>query len=273
MYNIAMSQLTYTQKVQVLSLLVDGMSMRGITRATGVAFNTVRDLLVKAGELSLQYHDTHVRNLTPSYVQCDEIWSYVYKKQKNINYLEDTNKGDMYTWTAIDEESKLILSYFTGRRNIKSAATFIGDLAKRTNDKFQITTDGLKMYIDVIEELFGCEIDYAQDLGFGEKIVIQGNPDPDHITTSHVERQNLTMRMCMRRFTRQTNGFSKKIQNHIYMVALYFLYYNFVRSHKSLDDCTPAMAAGLDNSLHDIGWIVEQLPYNQRGPYKKRHFT
>ncbi len=270
-----MNKLPKDKRIMALNMLVEGMSMRSISRTVGVSINTVTKLLVEAGEACAAYHDTHVLGVRSNRVQCDEIWAFVYAKQKNVPFAKDapTRAGDAWTWTAIDADSKLIISYLVGRRDSGYAAEFMADVAQRLANRVQLTTDGHKAYLDAVEGTFGSEVDYAQLVKIygssleregryspasciGAKLMpVTGDPDPAHISTSYVERQNLTMRMGMRRFTRLTNAFSKKLENHVHMLSLYFLHYNFCRVHKTLR-VSPAMEAGIDSSLHDMNWIV-----------------
>jgi IS1 family transposase len=238
----------------------------------GVGKHTVLRLLEDAGGACAEFHDAQVRNVRVKRLQCDEVWSFVGAKMKNTKE-EQVNQGwgDVWTWTAIDGDSKLIVSYLVGQRGPRWAKLFMEDVASRVTSRIQLTTDGLRMYAEAVEGAFGCDVDYAMlvklygndsfDTKYspGECIgiqsaVLQGNPDPKHISTSFVERQNLTMRMSMRRFTRLTNGFSKKLANHEYQVALYFFHYNFCRIHKTLR-VTPAMEAGLTDHV----WTLEEL--------------
>lgn len=268
--------------------------MSATSRVTGVGINTVRSLLIRSGKMALEYHDAHVRNVKARRIQADEIWSFVYAKQKNVARAKaapDT-AGDVWTWTALDADSKLIVSYLVGGRDGGYAAEFMADVAERLAHPVQLTTDGHRAYLDAVEDAFGCEIDYAQLVKLygaptegtrryspaeciGTRTnTVTGDPDPEHISTSYVERQNLNIRMGIRRFTRLTNAFSKKVEHHIYAISLYFLYYNFCRIHKTLR-MTPAMAAGIDSTLHDVDWIVDLVDARQpkpgpRGPYKKR---
>ena len=245
---------------------------------TGVAKNTVTKLLVDVGAACSDYQDRVMRNLTCKRIQCDEIWSFCQMKQKNVPLKKQGQfgHGDVWTWTAIDAQTKLVPTWFVGSRDAESAQQFIGDLAPRLDHRVQLTTDGLKVYVDAVEDAFGTNIDYAMLVKlFGEdkseehrysppkcngtkRRAVQGNPDHDHISTSYVERQNLTMRMPMRRFTRLTNAFSKKVENLAAAVSLHFMHYNFVRIHGSLR-VTPAMAAGVSDTLRSISDIVELL--------------
>jgi len=244
------------------------------------------------GRVCAEYQDEHMRNLPCRRVQCDEIWSFVGAKQKNVTTMEQVAKGmgDVWTWTAIDADTKLVPCWMVGQRGYETAMEFISDLAGRLSHRVQLTTDGHRSYLNAVEEAFGADIDFAQlqkiygasneghnryspgqCLGI-QTNVVTGNPDPKHISTSYVERQNLTMRMSMRRFTRLTNAFSKKLENHMSAVALYFMYYNFARIHTTLR-VTPAMEAGIANRVWNIEEIVSLLPAEepkQRGPYKKR---
>ncbi len=270
--------------------------MRSISRVVGVSINTVTKLLVQAGEACAAYHNDTVRNVEARRVQCDEIWSFCYAKQKNVATAKAApqDAGDVWTWTALDSDSKLIVSYLVGGRDSEYAMEFMDDVAKRLANRVQMTTDGHKAYLEAIEGAFGGDIDFAQlvkmygaapDSNKGRyspadctgirKRRVEGNPAIEDVSTSHVERQNLTMRMSMRRFTRLTNGFSKKIDNHVHMLSLYFVHYNFCRIHKSLK-VTPAMAAGVSDTLHDLEWIIglidarAQKP-GPRGSYKKNN--
>jgi IS1 family transposase len=274
-YNKTMNKLTISKRVQILQMLCEGSSMRSISRIVDVSINTVTKLLIDAGTACSDYQDKAFKNLTCKRIQCDEIWSFCYSKEKNTP--EDLKRqfgyGDVYTWTAICADSKLIPSWYVGRRDYQSAKYFIGDLAGRLAHRIQLTTDGHKAYLQAVEDSFGSEIDYAQLIKiYGNdreseasyspaectgsiKEIVQGNPDMKHVSTSYVERQNLTMRMNMRRFTRLTNGFSKKVENHAHALALYFMYYNFVRIHKTLR-VTPAMAAGVTDHLWDFNNIL-----------------
>jgi len=241
---------------------------------TGVAKHTVLKLLRDLGCACAEYHNKAVRGLKVRRVQCDEIWSFVYAKQKNVTEEQmKAGAGDCWTWTAIDADSKLIISYALGDRGIGTAQFFMQDLASRLASKVQLTTDGHRVYVDAVEDAFGGDIDYAMLVkiyGMPDSLsesryspatcigcrtaAITGTPDPKHISTSFVERQNLTMRMGMRRFTRLTNGFSKKVENHGHAVALHFMHYNFCRVHKTLR-VTPAMEAGLTDHV----WSLDEL--------------
>lgn len=292
---MGMNKLPTEKRVQILNMLVEGSSMRSVSRVVGVSINTVTKLLVEAGEVCAAYHDANVRNVKAQRVQCDEIWSFCYAKAKNVATAKDAPEGagDVWTWTALDADSKMIISYLVGGRDSEYAIEFMDDVASRLANRVQMTTDGHKAYLEAVEGAFGGDVDYAQLVKlYGaapesmkgryspaectgiKKRRIEGNPAKEDVSTSYVERQNLTMRMSMRRYTRLTNAFSKKIDNHIHMLSLYFVHYNFCRIHKSLK-VTPAMAAGVSEMLYDMEWIVglidERAPEpKKRGPYKKR---
>nr|VFK58546.1 MAG: DDE domain [Candidatus Kentron sp. TUN]VFK64616.1 MAG: DDE domain [Candidatus Kentron sp. TUN]VFK67388.1 MAG: DDE domain [Candidatus Kentron sp. TUN] len=268
--------------------------MRFVTRLTGVSINTVTKILVDAGEACAEYHHNTIQNLESKRIECDEIWSFTYAKQKNVKdaVTAPDKAGDTWTWTALDADTKLIISYLVGGRDAGYAHEFMEDVASRLANRVQLTTDGHRAYLDTVEGAFGCDVDYAQLVkmygnspegqrryspavctGIKKKNIV-GNPDEKHVSTSYVERQNLTMRMSMRRFTRLTNAFSKKIENHIHMLSLYFVHYNFCRIHKSLK-VTPAMEAGISDTVRDISWISELMDARapkpkKRGPYKKK---
>ncbi len=291
-----MNKLDITKRAMILNMLVEGMSMRSISRTVGVSINTVTKLLVDAGEACAAYHDETVRNVGSVRVECDEIWSFCYAKDKNVPAAKSApdGAGDVWTWTAIDADSKMILSYEVGDRSAGTAHEFMFDLRDRLSNRVQLTTDGHKAYLEAVEDAFGADVDYAMLIKlYGEntgskghekkyspaectgirKEAIMGQPVKELVSTSYVERQNLTMRMGMRRFTRLTNGFSKKLENHLHMLSLYFVHYNFVRMHKSLK-MTPAMAAGVSDVLRDTAWIVSLIDSRapaptKRGPYKK----
>jgi IS1 family transposase len=291
-----MNRLSTEDRARILHLLCEGMSIRAITRPTGASKNTVAKLLVDAGKACAAYHDEHVRNVKAARVQVDEIWSFTYAKQKNVAGANaPEGAGDTWTWTALDADNKLIISYLVGGRDAEYAVAFIQDLADRLANRVQLTADGYNAYIGAVEDAFGDDIDFAQLVkvygnapgGVGRysppecigaaKRRVRGRPDIDQVSTSYVERQNLTMRMHMRRFTRLSNAFSKKVENHAYAVALHMMYYNFVRIHKTLR-VTPAMAAGVTDRLWDIADIAklvedaEEAP-KARGPYKKKDAT
>ena len=287
-----MNKLSLAKRVQILSMLCEGSSMRSISRVVDVSINTVSALLVDAGRACAAHHDATVIGVKAKRVQCDEIWSFCYAKEKNVAGAKAApdEAGDVWTWTALDADSKLIVSYLIGGRDAGYAAEFMQDVAGRLANRVQLTTDGHKAYLDAVEGAFGADVDFAQLVKlYGEaptpagryspgictgaiKHPVEGRPDPKHVSTSYVERQNLTMRMSMRRFTRLTNAFSKKAENHTHALALYFTFYNFVRMHKTLR-CTPAMAAGISDrlwSMEDVVALIDaraEAP-KPRGPYK-----
>jgi IS1 family transposase len=277
--NIIMNKLPIDKRVQILQMLCEGSSMRSISRVVGVSINTVTKLLVDAGQVCSKYQDQAFRCLSCKRIQCDEIWSFCYSKDKNVpeEFDGQFGYGDVWTWTAICADSKLVPSWYVADRTSESAKAFIDDLAKRLKNRVQLTTDGHRVYVEAVEDAFGLNIDYAMLIKlFGKegqedqkkyspakctgiiKQKIQGNPDPNLVSTSYVERQNLTMRMSMRRFTRLTNAFSKKVENHCHALALYFMYYNFVRIHKTLR-VSPAMAAGVTDKLWNMEDIVNLI--------------
>jgi len=290
-----MNKLPAEKRVQILQMLVEGSSLRSISRVVDVSINTVSKLLVDAGKVCAAYHEDNVRGINARRIQCDEIWSFCGSKEKNV---APENKGvlgygDVWTWTAIDADSKLICSYLAGGRDAEYALAFMDDLASRLTNRVQLTTDGHRAYLDAVEESFGGDVDYAMLIKlYGpspnqgaatryspadcigiEKRRIIGNPAIGDVSTSYVERQNLTMRMSMRRFTRLTNAFSKKLENHIHALALYFMHYNFCRIHKTLKT-TPALQAGITDRLWSMADIAALIEANEqpakRGPYKKK---
>ena len=285
-----MRQLSKEKRVLILNMLVEGMSMRATSRAAKVSINSVAKLLVDAGEACAAYHDEHVRDVSVSKVQCDEIWSFIYAKEKNVKRAKAAPReaGDVWTWTALDADNKMILSYTIGDRSGMTAIELMDDLRARLANRVQLTTDGHKAYLEAVEGAFGGDVDYAMLVKlYGEetgsrghekkyspsecvgthKRIVEGRPKEEDISTSYVERSNLTMRMGMRRYTRLTNAFSKKLENHAHMCALFFLHYNFVRIHQTLR-VTPAMAAGVTKTLHDMDWIVDLI--DARAPKRKK---
>jgi IS1 family transposase len=277
-YDMSMNKLDHSKRVHIIHLLVEGNSMRAAARIADVAFNTVAKLFVDTAKTCAEYQDTALRGLTGKKWQLDEIWSFVYSKAKNVPEGKRGQAGDIWTWVAIDADTKLVPSWRIGNRDAATAREFVADLAGRLVNRVQITSDGHRPYLEAVEEAFGSEVDYAQLIKiYGETVEGQkryspaeclgikkskviGNPDMCCVSTSFVERQNLTMRMNMRRFTRLTNAFSKKIENHALSVALHYMNYNFCRIHKTLR-VTPAMAAGVTDhvwSLDEIVDLVEQ---------------
>ena len=268
--------------------------MRAIGRVCDVSPNTVDKILIEAGRACAVLHDEVVQNVKASRVQCDEIWSFTYAKQKNVATAKAApqDAGDTWTWTALDADTKLIVSYFVGDRSGQSAITLMDDLQSRIANRVQLTTDGHRAYLEAVEGAFGGDVDYAQLVKLygptitapgryspaecigAKKIAVEGDPDEKHISTSYVERQNLTMRMHMRRFTRLTNAFSKKLGNHCHMVALYAVWYNLIRMHKTLR-MSPALAAGIVDRLWSFEDVIACMDAVtaapvKRGSYKKR---
>jgi IS1 family transposase len=271
-----MNQLDSIQRAQVIAALVEGNSIRSVSRMTGIARNTISTLLFMAGAACARYQDEKLRNLPCKRVQCDEIWSFCYAKDRNVPAEKrgEFGIGSVWTWTALDADTKLIASWMVGGRDAVAAHEFMKDLAGRLANRVQLTTDGHAPYLNAVDSNFGNDIDYAMLVKiYGEtaeaekryspaecigckRKEITGKPDKRHISTSFVERQNLTMRMHMRRFTRLTNAFSKKIENHVAAIALHFMYYNFVRIHQTLR-ITPAMAAGVSDRVWEVSDIVK----------------
>jgi IS1 family transposase len=272
-----MNRLSKAERAAIIRLLVEGNSIRATARITGAARNTITTLLVQLGEACSAYQDRVLRNLTPSRVECDEIWSYVYAREKNLprERRGEAGVGDVWTFVAIDPDTKLVPSWLLGGRDPETAIAFMHDLASRLANRVQLTTDGHRMYLTAVPGAFGREVDFAQLVkeytvsygDLGERTgtvectgthdkVISGSPDPDLISTSYIERQNLTMRMSMRRFARATNAFSKKVENHAAMVSMHFMHYNFARPHSSLGkNRTPAMAAGVADHV----WTCDEI--------------
>ena len=288
------NKLPLAKRVKILNGLCEGVSMRSISRMADVSINTVTKLLVDAGETCLALHDELVRDVKSNRIQCDEIWSFCYAKAKNVAGAKAVGAGDVWTWTAMDADTKLMASYFVGDRSGESALILTDDLRERVaSERVQITTDGHSAYRGAMEEAFGADADYATiekiyktdpaaargryspPICTGvKKHTVEGNPDPAHVSTSYVERSNLSIRMQNRRFTRLTNAFSKKFENHVHALALYFMFYNFVRIHTTLR-MTPAMAAGVSQTLWTMEDIAERIEARRpvagkRGPYKKR---
>ena len=290
-----MNKLPVAQRAQMLSMLCEGASMRSVSRLADVSINTVSKLLVDAGRFCAGYHDAKVRGVKEKRVQVDEIWSFTYAKQKNVAKAKSApdGAGDTWTWTAIEADTKLIISHFVGGRDGDCAKWFMDDVAGRLATRVQLTSDGHKAYLEAVEGAFGADVDYAMLIKMygatseaakgryspaecigAKKEPITGKPDPKHISTSYSERSNLTMRMHNRRFTRLTNAFSKKFENHAHMVAIWAVWYNWIRIHKTLR-VTPAMAADLSKTLltwEDILAVMDaEAPKpGPRGTYKKR---
>jgi len=283
-----MNRLALERRAQIIGLLAEGNSLRAASRLADVSINTVTKLLMDVGAAGEAYQDERLRGLRCKRIQCDEIWAFVYAKNKNVpkEHAGEFGYGDVWTWTALDSETKLIPSWAVGRRDGFTASAFIRDLADRLATRVQLTTDGHKVYLEAVEGAFGSAIDYARLIKMYEGdsspnapaerryspakctgIHVQpitGNPDPDFISTSHVERSNLTIRMSIRRFTRLTNAFSKKLDNHKAALALHFMHYNFGRIHKTLR-VTPAMEAGVADHVWSFAEIA-QLAGSQGAP-------
>ncbi len=274
-----MNKLDHAARARILHLLCEGNSIRATTRLTGASKKAVSKLLVDAGQAAAWYQDRVFRNLSCKRVQVDEIWAFVYAKQKNVPTTKAApdGAGDIWTWTAIDAETKLIPSWYVGGRDAECASLLMNDLASRLGNRVQLTSDGHKSYLEAVEGAFGADVDYAMlvklygnspesakgryspaECTGAKKEPITGKPDPDHISTCYSERSNLTVRMHTRRFTRLTNAFSKKVENHTHSVALFAMYYNFVKLHRTLRT-TPAMAAQVTNRLWEIGDVVDVL--------------
>jgi IS1 family transposase len=277
-----MNRLSTKRRASILGMLVEGSSLRAASRLSGASINTVSKLLVDAGSACAEYQDGTMRNLSSERLQCDEIWAFVGAKAKNVTPEQATDGwGDVWTWTCIDADSKLVPCWYVGGRTATDAMEFMQDVASRLDNRVQLTRDGLNSYLIAVNRAFEGQIDYAmlhkiygdepqpqkryspaKCIGVEGRVVL-GDPDPEHVSTSYVERANLTMRMGMRRFTRLTNGFSKKIENHAAAVALHFQFYNFARPHKSLKNPyprTPAMAAGVADhvwTLTEIAGLLE----------------
>jgi IS1 family transposase len=279
-----MNRLDTAKRAQIVSAIVEGCSIRSIVRMTGASKNTIAKLLVELGAACSDYLDAHLVNLPCKRVQVDEIWSFCYAKAKNVTpkiAAKNPSAGDVWTWVAIDADTKLIPSWIIGPRDGVTARIFVSDLAGRLANRIQLTSDGLSVYLQAVERAFRGQVDYAQlikvygetsegqkryspaeCIGCERKTVV-GQPDPEHISTSYIERQNLTIRMGLRRFTRLTNAFSKKIENHTAALAIFYMHYNFVRIHQSLR-ITPAMAAGVTARLWSIEDLVGLLADNER---------
>lgn len=275
-----MNQLSTEKRAQIINCLVEGNSIRSTVRITGASKNTVTKLLVELGDACRAFQDAVLRNLPCKRIQCDEIWSFVGCKENRLRpEQKGQGRGDCWTWTALDPETKLMVAWHVGRREASDGIVFMEDLASRLSGRIQLTSDGHKVYLDAIEEAFGSDVDYGQAIKvYGlplddnriearyspsrckevQKNPIKGNPDPAHISTSHNERNNLTMRMSMRRFTRLTNGHSKKVENHVAAVNLHFMHYNFCRIHETLR-VTPAMEAGIANHVWGLDEVIKLL--------------
>jgi len=277
-----MNRLSRTERTKIIAALVEGNSVRATCRMTGAAKGTVLRLLREIGQACAAYQDRTLRGLTSRRIQCDEVWAFCYAKEKNVprQHKGEWGYGDVWTWVALDADSKLVPCWYVGRQDAADASQFIANLAERLKHKVQLTTDGHRAYLDAVEGAFGYNVDYAMLVKLygtptqeeqrryspakcigAEVAVIEGDPDLTKISTSYVERQNLTMRMHMRRFTRLTNAFSKKVENLVHALALHFMYYNFCRVHKTVK-MTPAMAAGVADHVWSLDEVVALLESN-----------
>ena len=283
MYTLGMNKLPEHKRIQALNMLVEGSSMRSISRVVGCSTNTVTKLLVDAGIACERIHNERVRGVEARRVQCDEIWSFCYAKARNVARAEAApdGAGDVWTWTGLDSDSKLIISWLVSPgRGSEYGIELMDDLRGRLASRVQLTTDGHQAYLEAVEGAFGGNVDYAQLVKFygadptvpegryspahcvgSKKVAVVGNPVHADISTSHVERHNLTTRMSIRRFTRLTNAFSKKLDNHCHSLALYFTWYNWVRMHTTLKQ-TPAQAAGLTDEQYGFDWILWEIDSN-----------
>jgi IS1 family transposase len=284
-----MNKLPLEKRVQILTMLVEGASMRSVSRVCGVSINTVTKLQTDAAEIAVAFHDEKARDVQSRRVQCDEIWAFCYAKAKNApaEMKAAGTAGDAWTWTALDPDSKFIVTWRVGGRDAETGGAFMHDLAFRLRDRIQLTTDGFPGYLRAVEKAFGTDVDYAQLVKIysdaaskspekryspaecigAHKDRIIGKPAMHHVSTSHVERSNLTMRMSMRRFTRLTNGHSKKIENHCHALAVYFMWYNWMRPHSSLNGRTPAMAAKLADApvtMTDLVKMIDRAELTER---------
>ncbi len=274
-----MNKLSTEERTRVVAALVEGNSMRAVSRMTGVARNTINKLLIDLGTACSEYQDATFQNLKCKRIQCDEIWTFCGSKEKNTSAEKKAQGwGDVWTWVALDADTKLVPTWYVGTRDASAAYHFIHDLKARLANRVQLTTDGHKAYLSAVEDAFGAEVDYAQLIKIygnapegaevryspaqcmgARKGLVTGNPEFKHVSTSYVERQNLTMRMSMKRFARLSNGFSKKVENHEHMLALHYMYYNFSRIHQSLR-VTPAMEAGVSDHVWELDEIISLLP-------------
>ena len=291
-----MNRLSAAQRATIIKMLVEGSSLRSISRVTDTAVNTIIKLQADAGRACLDYHNEHVRNVPSKRIQVDEAWSFVYAKAKNVATAKAApadHAGDTWAWTALDADTKLIVSWHVGPRDAESAYIFMDDLAERLRHRVQLTADGLGVYVNAVEDAFGADVDFGQLVKVysqpeqneqrryspayckaAHRVPVAGEPNADFISTSYVERQNLNMRMSLRRFTRLTNAFSKRLTNHVHALALYFVWHNFCRRHGTLRT-TPAQAAGLAGDWRDAEWIVSLIDARApkpgpRGPYGPR---
>jgi len=273
-----MNQLSTAKRARIVAMMTEGNSLRAIARMTGASINTVTKLLVDLGGACAKFHDERVRNLNARRIEADEIWTFCYARRDNVPQEKhgELGYGDVWTWVGLDADSKLVASWTCGRRDADTAYEFMHDLKSRLATRVQLTTDGLHAYLEATDSAFGTDIDYARLIKVygsdpnaerryapavclkSETQIVSGDPDPRHISTSYIERQNLTMRMSMRRFTRLTNAHSKKLANHLHAIAIHYVHYNFARAQKGLRG-TPAMAAGLTDRVWSIEDIVGLL--------------
>jgi IS1 family transposase len=277
-----MNKLPLEKRAEILGMMVEGVSLRSISRLTGASKNTIAKLLVDAGLAFAAYQDKTLRGLTCQRVQVDEIWSFVGAKEKNVPQAQKgLGRGDVWCWTALDADTKLMVSWLVGGRDAEYATAFIQDVSERVANRIQLTSDGHGAYLRAVENVFGVDIDYAQLVKIygaapegqrryspaecvgAKPTPVRGNPDPKHISTSYVERANLSIRMGLRRYTRLTNAFSKKFENHVHGLAIYFMYYNFVRIHQTTR-LTPAMAAGVTDKLWELTDMVRVIEDYER---------
>ena len=266
-----MNRLHPDKRKAILQLLVEGSSLRSIARVVGCSRKTVTKLMREAGDVATQYHDEHVRDLQARRVECDELWAFCYTRTRKLPDAKSPppEAGDIWTWTAIDPDSKLLISYLVGSHEIYDCLEFMEDVSSRLANRVQLTTDGYRAYPDSVDVAFAGQVDYAKlvkvtddDKMSSSKVAVLGDPDPKFISTSIVERMNLTIRMGQRRYTRHTNGFSKSILNHRLSLALHILHYNFCRPHRSLANPyprSPAMAAGLADRVHKLDWLIDMV--------------
>lgn len=287
-----MNRMSTSRRVQAIQGLVDGMSLAAIQRVMGMSYNGINKLLIDAGTACADFHDRRVRNIHAGHVEVDEVWSFIHCKQRALNegtaLAPPPEAGHSWTWTAFDSDSKMMLSWLTAPRDFNGALALIEDLESRVDSIEQLTSDGLYAYESAVEDVFGSGIDFGQyvkpnntdsphaeveqDIPRPKQIAVFGRPDMDRVNTSFVERANLTLRMGNRRFTRKTNAFSKKLENHKHSLALFYTHYNWCRPHRSLGGMSPAMAAGLTDSLYPVEWIVELIDIRAPKPNRPKHY-
>ena len=289
-----MNRLSSEKRTQVIGCLTEGMSIRATCRLTGVSKNTVTKLLGDLGLVCSIYLDRAMRDLSCKRIQCDEIWAFVYAKQKNVPLDKRGEAGDVWTWIALDPDTKLVPTFHVGPRDLATATSFMYDLKKRLRNRIQLTTDGLDFYTGAVRHVFGDNVDYAQLIKtYGtdqdprkperryspsvcltaDPVPVNGDPAPEHISTSHIERLNLTLRMSLRRYTRLTNAFSKKIENLTASVAIHFFFYNYCRPHQTLKGKTPAMAAGLTDHVWKLPELIALLEEAENVPTTRGRYA